>query len=63
MILGACCLAVSASQAMEISYTVDVLRPTTGLIDITVEIRDASGPSLDVAMPAWTPGGYGLMWW
>ncbi|MEE2992616.1 MAG: PDZ domain-containing protein [Gemmatimonadota bacterium] len=63
MVLVACCLVAPVTWAMEVSYTVAVVRPTTGLIDVTVEIRNASGASLDIAMPAWTPGGYGLMWW
>ena len=63
MMLVACCLMAPVTWAMEVSYTLAVVRPTTGLIDVTVEIRNASGASLDIAMPAWTPGGYGLMWW
>ncbi|MEE2710079.1 MAG: PDZ domain-containing protein [Gemmatimonadota bacterium] len=63
MVLAAFCAVVPAAQGMEVSYTISVLRPTTGLVDISIEVRDAVGTSLDVAMPAWTPGGYGLMWW
>ena len=63
MILAVFYVVVPVAQAVEVSYTISVLKPTTGLVDISIEVRDAVGTSLDVAMPAWTPGGYGLMWW
>lgn len=41
-----------------ISYTISARRPETHLIDVTLEIRGATSPELDLVMPAWTPGSY-----
>ena len=41
-----------------ITYTIAMPRPHTHLYDVTLEVRDALGPSLDVALPVWTPGSY-----
>ena len=48
--------------AQTVSYVVSIPKPTSSLLRVVMEIRDASGPSLDVAMPAWSPGAYSLHW-
>jgi len=48
--------------AQTVSYAVSVPKPTSSVLRVVMEIRDATGPSLDVAMPAWSPGAYSLHW-
>ena len=51
-----------SATAQEVSYTVSITQPTTRLVDVTMEIKNAPGETVDVAMPMWTPGGYGSVW-
>jgi predicted metalloprotease with PDZ domain len=56
-------LVLSASaSAQTVSYTVSIPKPTSSLLHVVMEIRGATGPSVDVAMPAWSPGAYSLHW-
>ncbi|MBI2923957.1 MAG: M61 family metallopeptidase [Planctomycetes bacterium] len=45
-------------SALTISYDVRTPRPTNHQFEISVELRDVQGESVDLAMPAWTPGYY-----
>ena len=55
--------AVSAgANAQDVSYTVSITAPTTRLVDVTMHIENAPGDTIDIAMPMWTPGGYGSVW-
>ncbi|NUN48939.1 MAG: M61 family metallopeptidase [Candidatus Brocadiae bacterium] len=46
------------SLALDIVYDVRTPRPTTHLFHVTIELSGIEGDSLDLAMPAWTPGYY-----
>ncbi len=52
----------AALAAQTVSYVVSIPKPTSSVLHVVMEIRDAPGPSLDVAMPAWSPGAYSLHW-
>ena len=54
------CPALAGAQT--VSYTVSMPKPTSSLLHVAMEIRGAAGPSVDVAMPAWSPGAYSLHW-
>jgi len=54
--------AAASARAQDVSYVVSVPKPTSSLLHVVMEIRGARGPSLDVAMPAWSPGAYRLEW-
>jgi predicted metalloprotease with PDZ domain len=41
-----------------IAYTIAMLRPHTHLYDVTLDIDKVNSPTLDVALPVWTPGSY-----
>jgi predicted metalloprotease with PDZ domain len=41
-----------------ISYTIAMPRPQTHLYEVTLTINASDGPTLDVALPVWTPGSY-----
>ncbi len=51
-----------AARAQEVRYTVSMPKPTTGMLDVVMEISNPPGETLDVAMPMWTPGGYSTAW-
>ena len=53
---------VPNAAAQEVAYTVSMPHLTGELLHVTMEIANAPGDALDVAMPAWSPGGYGLHW-
>jgi len=55
-------LAGSVALAQTVSYRMSFPKPTSSMIDVVMEIRDAPGPSIDIAMPAWSPGAYNLTW-
>jgi len=58
-----CLLSVpAAARAQTVSYTVSVPKPTSSLLHVVMDIRGVTGPSVDVAMPAWSPGSYNLHW-
>lgn len=49
-------------RAQTVAYTVSFPKPTSSLLHVVMEIRDARAPGVDVAMPAWSPGAYNLHW-
>lgn len=55
-------LAVSASaQTGPVSYTVSLdKRPASHFLHIALNVNSGGAPSIDVAMPAWSPGAYGI---
>ncbi|HXJ92477.1 MAG TPA: PDZ domain-containing protein [Terriglobia bacterium] len=42
------------------AYRVRIQRPTTHLAEIEIDARNVSTPTLDFAMPAWSPGRYAI---
>ena len=48
--------------AQEVAYTVSMPHLTAGLLHVTLEIGNAPDDVIEVAMPAWSPGGYSLHW-
>jgi predicted metalloprotease with PDZ domain len=64
--IGWCLLCVlfvpAAVRAQTVSYTVSIPKPTSSLLHVVMEIRGATTASVDVAMPAWSPGAYNLHW-
>ncbi len=60
MLVGVCWTATVAAQ--EVAYTVAMPQLTTGLLHVTLDIRNVPDDTLEVAMPVWSPGGYGLHW-
>lgn len=45
-------------MAQEISYTLALTQPTHHLLNITLEVPTHGAPTVDLLMPAWTPGSY-----
>ena len=43
---------------MTIMYFISMLRPNTHLYDVALDIHPIEEPTLDLALPAWTPGSY-----
>ncbi len=39
-------------------YFISMLRPNTHLYDVALDIHSIEEPTLDLALPAWTPGSY-----
>lgn len=63
--LSVCTLLILApvvAQAQTVSYTVSIPKPTSSVLHVVMDIRGVQGASVDVAMPAWSPGAYGLHW-
>lgn len=52
----------AAGNTQQVDYRVAIPQPTTRLVNVSIEIRDIDGEFIDVAMPMWTPGGYGASW-
>lgn len=46
------------SSALTVAYDVATPRPESHTFEMTMELGDVQGGSIDVAMPAWTPGYY-----
>ena len=55
-------LTPAIARAQTVSYTVSIPKPTASMLHVAMEIRGIQGASVDVAMPAWSPGAYGLHW-
>ncbi len=43
---------------MPVTYSVSMLRPHTHRYDVALDIHPVDGQTLDLALPAWTPGSY-----
>ena len=41
-----------------VSYTLSMRRPTSHLLDVTIDVTGIAGASFELVMPAWTPGSY-----
>jgi predicted metalloprotease with PDZ domain len=59
------CLLLAASAAMaqtgQVSYTVTLdKKPTTHFVHIALTVNGDNASSIDVAMPAWSPGAYSI---
>src|SRR5687768_14513436 len=46
------------SMPLHITYTIAMPQPHTHLYEVTLEVGEIAGATLDVALPAWTPGSY-----
>jgi predicted metalloprotease with PDZ domain len=56
-------LAVRAQDStprLEIAYEVDVTKPETGVVRVTMKILRNTADEIDVSMPTWNPGSYRL---
>jgi predicted metalloprotease with PDZ domain len=47
-----------ANEVAMITYTIAMPRPHTHIFDVVLDIDAIDGPTLDVALPVWTPGSY-----
>ena len=53
--------ATASAQSGPVSYTVALdKRPTSHFISVAFTVNSAGAASIDVAMPAWSPGAYGI---
>jgi predicted metalloprotease with PDZ domain len=50
----------AAPNQLELSYNLDLARPTTHLMEVEITVTQVKGPALDFAMPAWAPGRYAI---
>lgn len=65
MLLVVVCLATLSGSSYaagtpQVVYALAMPKPSSHLFEVTVHITDADEPFVDVAMPAWTPGAYGI---
>jgi predicted metalloprotease with PDZ domain len=49
-----------ADKPLSIFYRLDATHPAEHLFDVTMEIADVDAPTIDVSMPAWSPGRYAI---
>ena len=49
-----------ASAPLELEYHLRLLRPSTHLAEVEIVARRVTEPSLDFALPAWSPGRYAI---
>src|SRR5260370_40887432 len=53
--------AIATAQSAPIRYTVALdPQPTTHLLHISIDVDPVTSPSVEVAMPAWSPGSYNI---
>ncbi len=45
---------------MELQYHLRLLRPTTHIMDVEIDVGKVQEPTLDFVMPAWAPGRYAI---
>lgn len=50
----------TSQKPLELAYRVRIERPTTHLAEIEIDARNVSTPTLDFAIPAWSPGRYAI---
>jgi predicted metalloprotease with PDZ domain len=64
-LFGLLLLATAAAQdavpRLSVSYAVDVSRPESGKIRVTMNVRNNVDDDVPVAMPAWAPGAYRIV--
>ena len=51
---------LAAPRPLELSYQLDLVRPTTHLMEVEITASQVSAPTLDFALPAWAPGRYAI---
>jgi hypothetical protein len=52
--------AASSTAPLQLQYTVRIVRPTTHLLEIEIDARGVNSPTLEFAMPVWSPGRYAI---
>jgi predicted metalloprotease with PDZ domain len=52
--------AAATNAPLQLQYAVRITRPATHLAEIEIDARGVSAPTLDFAMPAWSPGRYAI---
>jgi len=50
----------AATNQFELSYNLDLARPTTHLMEVEITVAQVRAATLDFAMPAWAPGRYAI---
>ena len=58
MVATSAALATQAPRPLEIEYRVAFPAPHTHLFEVTMKVGRATGPTLDLQLPTWTPGSY-----
>src|SRR5947209_17057396 len=60
-ILLVSCAALASAQTGPVSYTVALdPQPSSHMLHISLQVGGVGAPSVDVAMPAWSPGAYNI---
>lgn len=52
--------AAATNAPLQLQYAVRITRPAPHLAEIEIDARGVSAPTLDFAMPAWSPGRYAI---
>ena len=56
-----CGVATAQAQTGPVGYTVTLdKRPTSHFVHVALSVKGVGVPTIDVAMPAWSPGAYGI---
>lgn len=59
VLLFAVCSSAAFGQTAPVSYSVMLdPQPASHMLHITMQVSEVAAPSIDVAMPAWSPGAY-----
>ncbi|MDD5542730.1 MAG: hypothetical protein PHX83_06110, partial [Acidobacteriia bacterium] len=59
-VLSVCVFLTPLFAAPRVLYTVRMPQPANHLFEVTMNIEGVETPTLDVAMPAWSPGAYAV---
>ncbi len=60
VMLGLWILPATGAGAEALRYTLGFERPSTHLMDVTIQATDLNGASVEFAMPDWAPGAYDI---
>ncbi len=63
LVLGVCLILIVVSAALSaptVSYVLAMPKPSSHLFEVTLRVEGLKTPRVDVAMPAWSPGSYGI---
>jgi predicted metalloprotease with PDZ domain len=63
LVLGICLMLMVVSAALSaptVSYLLAMPKPSSHLFEVTLRIEGLKTPRVEVAMPAWSPGSYGI---
>lgn len=52
--------AANAQQPLQLRYQLRIDQPSEHLADVEIDAHDVKSPTLDFAMPAWSPGRYAI---